>query len=170
MATESANTHRGVPFFDGIFVNKTGDTTNNAAITLLIKPLIKKNCKLGGVGFSASDAVSLFNGPGVIQAVRLETARRDVILGTADLTFKDSAVPGSGNTILTATNYITAAVTSWYPVTTTGIDDAGAAVTTAATGAYTNSGVGFFTGLNANLAQGNTAGEAVYELDVLIEN
>lgn len=161
MATQSANTHRGVCFADGLFINKTGDTTHTAALSLLIKPLIKKSVNIGHG--ATSDTQRAFTGPGVLRAIKLTLAQETVALGTLDLTFKDDT-----RTIVTATNYATQGPAIWHPVTTTGIDDAGSAVTTAATGAYTNEGVAFLDSLNVVAAQGSDA-VVNAQIDLLIE-
>jgi hypothetical protein len=161
LATTSANTKRGVPFADGLFLNKTGDTTHTAALKLLIKPLIKKSIAIAAG--TTPDDVSIFVGPGIIHGIRLKVADATVALGTMDLLFKDLT-----RTLITATNYATAGPKIWSPVTTTGIDDAGSAVTTAATGAYTNEGVAFWDRLLVSTAQASAATQNV-QLDVLIE-
>ncbi len=163
LATVSANTHFGVPFADGLFVNKTGDTTHNASLKFLIKPLIKKTVDLGRG--ATTDEHTVFSGSGIIHGIRLRLGVATVNLATADLLVKDGS---GGNTLITATNYATAGPSIWSPVTTTGIDDAGTAVTTAATGAYTNPGVAFFKGVHLSLAQGSAA-EQNMKVDVLIE-
>jgi hypothetical protein len=161
MATESANTHLGLECFDGIYVVKTGDTTHTAAITLLIKPLIRKTVSINHG--ATTDSQRLFTGPGILRAVRTKLSYGAVALGTLDLLFKDSS-----RTILTATDYANSAVKNWYPVTTTGVDDAGTAVTTAATGAYTNPGVAFIDSLDITVAQGSAAFGSG-KIEVLIE-
>jgi len=165
LATESANTHMGLEFFNCVYVNKTGGTTHNAAITLLIKPLIKKTVTVGHG--ATTDTQRLFTGPGIVRAIRLLPSYEATVVGgtgTMDLTFKDST-----RTIITATNYATSGIKNWYPVTTTGVDDAGTAVTTAATGSYTNPGVAFLESLDVAMAQG-TAAAANAKVEVLIEN
>lgn len=161
LATESANTHLGLECFDGVYIVKTGDTTHNAAITLLIKPLIKKSVNVGHL--ATTDTQRLFTGPGIVRAIRLVPGYEAVALATMDLTFKDGT-----NTLITATNYATSGVKNWYPVTTTGVDDAGTAVTTAATGAYTNTGVAFVTSLDVAMAQGSSAARNA-QVEVLID-
>lgn len=166
LATVSANTKRGVPFFHGLFVNKTGDTTHNAALKLLIKPLIKKTVNLGHG--ATTDSVRAFDGPGILHAVRLQLDPAVVNLATLDLLFRDGVTGGTLRTLSTATDYATAGPSVWSPVTTTGIDDAGTAVTTAATGSYTNEGPAFYDGLTIAMAQGSAAVRNA-QLDLLIE-
>lgn len=169
VGTASANTHLGVPFSRGLFVNKTGDTTNNLALKFLIRPLIRKsvNLSLGGAG-GAGQTVKVFDGPGILKAARIKTSQEAAAAGTADLLFRDGTASGSLRTLWTGTNYVTAGPSTLFPVTTTGIDDAGSAVTTAATGAYTNDGIAFVDGLWLNVAQGH-ATAVTYEIDCLIE-
>lgn len=166
LATVSANTKRGVPFVKGLFINKTGDTTNNAAIKLFIKPLIRKTFNIGHL--ATTDSIRLFDGPGILHAVRLQLDQAVATLGTLDLLFRDGVTGGTLRTISTATNYATLASTVWSPVTTTGVDDTGAAVTTAATGAYVNEGPAFWDGLTLESAQGSATVRNA-QLDVLIE-
>jgi hypothetical protein len=160
LATLSANTKLGVPFADGLLVVKSGDVTNAAVLKLGISPLIKKSINLSG----EAGTVPVFDGPGIVHAVRI-TLPSGATTGS-DITFTDGA-----NTVITASNYGAAGnyyQKIWSPVTTTGVDDAGSAVTTAATGAYTNQGVAFFTNLKCVLAQG-TASNLEGHVDVLIE-
>ena len=76
---------------------------------------------------------------------------------------------GSGNTIMTKTNYGYAAETVRPVVTLTGMDEGGTAVTTAATGAYASPGLFFATGLNVSVQQAQGAASAIYQFDFLIE-
>jgi hypothetical protein len=169
MGTTSADTHRGIPFANGLYVEKTGDTTHALDLTLLIKPLIKKSIDVGGQG-AATHAVSVFDGPGVLHAVRVKTDPADVSLATGDIVIKDSNVTGTGNTLWTGTDFTTAGPTVLFASTTTGIDNAGTAATTAATGAYANEGIAFLKGLHVAAAGLNTtAGVRSYEMDFLIE-
>jgi len=169
MATVSANTHRGVPFADGLFVKKSGDTTHAAVVDFVIKPLIKKSINIGGKA-ATTDVVNVFDGPGILHGIKIRTDASGV-LTTADLLFKDTNVIGTGGkTLWTATDYTTAAATVWSATTTTGIDDAGAAVTTGATGAYVNEGICFLSGLQITAAQlASGAGLRAATIDVLIE-
>jgi hypothetical protein len=161
MATESANTHLGLEFFNGVYMVKTGDTTHTAAMTLLIKPLIKKTVSINHG--ATTDTQRLFTGSGVLRAVRTNLTYGAVALGTLDIIFKDST-----RSILTATDYATSTIKNWYPVTTTGVDDAGTAVTTAATGSYTNPGVAFLDSLDVTVAQGS-ASFSSGKIEVLID-
>jgi hypothetical protein len=161
MATESANTHLGLEFFNGVYMVKTGDTTHTAAMTLLIKPLIKKTVSINHG--ATTDTQRLFTGSGVLRAVRTNLTYGAVALGTLDIIFKDSS-----RSILTATDYATSTIKNWYPVTTTGVDDAGTAVTTAATGSYTNPGVAFLDSLDVTVAQGS-ASFSSGKIEVLID-
>lgn len=170
LATVSANTHAGVPFADGLFLNKTGDTTHNAALKLLIKPLIKKRIQIGHG--ATTDTNVAFRGPGILHGVRIRLSPTAIALGTLDILIKDgTAGTTSDRTIVTATDYANATGglgKIWSPVTTTGIDDAGTAVTTAATGSYVNDGVAFVDGLTVTSAQGSASGLNA-EVDLLIE-
>ncbi len=166
LGTESADTKRGIVFANGLFLNKTGDTTHNADLTLVIKPLIKKSVQIGSG--ATSDTVQGFDGPGILHGIRIRVAPHVVTLGTLDLTFKDGVAGGSLRTLSTATDYATAGPLTWSPVTTTGIDDAGSATTTAATGAYPNEGVCFIDGLWVVAAQASAAGLNA-QVDLLIE-
>lgn len=169
LGTASANTGFGIPFARGLFVNKTGDVTNNLALKFLIKPLIRKSVTIGGLG-AATGSINIFDGPGVIHGIRIRVSQAEVAAGTLDFLFKDSHIGGSGNTIITGTDYVTAGPRTLKPVTTTGVDDVGAAVTTAATGAYTNPGVAFVSGLNLSFTGANTTvGVSSADVDVLIE-
>lgn len=167
LATVSANTKRGTPFANGLFVNKTGDTTNNLALKFVIKPLIKKSFNIGHL--ATTDSLRLFDGPGILHAITLKLDPAVVTLGTMDLLFRDGVTGGTLRTISTATNYATTGPSIWSPVTTTGIDDAGAAVTTAATGAYPNEGPCFIDGLTLEMAQGSATVRNA-QLEVLIEH
>lgn len=167
LATTSANTKRGIPFGNGLFIDKTGDTSNNAALKLLIKPLIKKSVNIGHL--ATTDSIRAFDGPGILHAVKLTVDSAVVTLGTMDLLFRDGVTGGTLRTISTATNYATTGPSIWSPVTTTGVDDAGSAVTTAATGAYTNEGPAFYDGLTIEMAQGSATVRNA-QLDLLIEH
>lgn len=168
LGTPSANTKFGVPFADGLFFNKTVDTTHNQALDLVIKPLTKKSVQIGGTG-AATGNVNIWSGTGIVHGIKITVTPVDVALGTLDFLFKDSNVGGSGNTIITGTNYVVAGPTTLSPVTTTGVDDTGAAVTTAATGAYTNPGVCFLSGLNLSYTGASTGTGISAIVDVLIE-
>lgn len=165
LATVSANTHAGIPFAEGLFLNKTGDTTNPAALKLLIKPLIKKVAQIGKG--ATTDTNVMFRGPGILHGVRVRVFTPTP--ATLDILIKDGVTgTTSDRTIVTATDYATAGPKVWSPVTTTGIDDAGTAVTTAATGAYANDGVAFVDGLTVTTAQGSAASNNA-QIELLIE-
>lgn len=166
--TSTGNVKAGIPFSRGLCFNKTGDTTHQVDITLLIRPLIKKTVQVttAGSAGSASGSASVFSGPGIMHGWRIKA---DTLTpSTADITIKDSPIAGSGNTIMTKTNYGYAAETVRATVTTTGTDEGGTAVTTAATGAYASPGLLFLTGLNVNVAQAN-AQDAAYHFSFLID-
>ncbi len=167
MGTTSANTHRGVPFARGLFVNKTGDTTHTALLDLIITPLINKSVNIGGKALT-TDSVKLFDGPGILHGVRITVDAAEVSLGTVDFTFADSGA--ADRTIWTGTNYVTAGPALIAASTTTSIDDAGTERTTAATGTYPNEGIAFLDGLKISLAQANAgAGVRSCQVECLIE-
>jgi hypothetical protein len=162
MATEAANVHVGIPFANGLYIVKTGDTTHTAACKFLIKPLIKKSCNLGHG--ATTDSQRLFTGPGILHAVRISVPDVTVrATGTLDVVFKDST-----RTIWTATDYVTEGPSDWFATTTTGVDDTGTARTTAATGSYANPGIAFVDSLNVTAAQGD-ASYLNAQIDALIE-
>jgi hypothetical protein len=173
--TSTANVKAGLPFANGLWINKTGDTTHDCAMTVFIKPLIKKSVNLRYVSGSAGSGIgsaSVFDGPGLLHGIRI---RCDIANpSTADFIVKDSAITapaagtGSGNQLLIKTDYATAAEAVRPVVTLTGMDEGGTAVTTAATGAYASPGIFFASGLNVTLTGGGT-GEAPYQFDFLIE-
>jgi hypothetical protein len=112
----------------------------------------------------------VFNGPGLLHGIRIFTDPVEVSAGTADITIKDLFSSGTANTLWTGTNYVTAGPAVLFASTTTGIDNAGSATTTAATGAYANPGIAFVNGLRVDIAQANaTAGVRSYKMDFLIE-
>src|SRR5258706_11730719 len=86
MGTTSANTHRGVPFARGLFVNKTGDTTHTALLDLIITPLINKSVNIGGDALP-TDSVEPVDGPRNLQAGRITAAAGEGSLRTGGLTF-----------------------------------------------------------------------------------
>lgn len=160
LATESANTHLGFEFFDGLTIVKSGDTTHAAGITLYVRPLIKKSVNLrgstvAGVASTTSGTVRVFEGAGLLRAVRAMVPTTNTT--GIDLAIKDKS---AARTLITATNYDFATQGGtrkiWNPVTTTSIDDTGAAVTTAATGAYCNDGVLFRQDLSLTWASATT--------------
>lgn len=173
--TSTANVKAGIPFADGLFVNKTGDTTHQVDATLFITPLIKKSVNVRIVSGSAGSGVgvaNVFDGPGLLHGYRV---RCDILTpSTADFLLKDSPVTapaagtGSGNTIMTKTNFGTVASAIRPVVTLTNDDEGGNAVSTAATGAYASPGLFFATGLNVSVQQANVQ-DAAYQFDFLIE-
>lgn len=169
--TSTDNVKAGIPFHKGLFINKTGDTTHTVDITVLYRPLIKKSVNITTVGAdgSAAGTAAVFDGPGRLVGYHWKTDQR--VPSTADVTFKDSNVVGTGNTLMTKTNIgagtpFTGAIRS--VVTTTNSDEGGTGVTTAATGAYASPGIFFTRGLHIAVAQAN-AYDAAYEFDVLID-
>lgn len=166
--TSTDNVGLGIPFSKGLYLTKTGDTTHQDSYTLFIKPLIRKevNVTAAGSAGSASGGASVFGGPGLLHGWRI-TADRDTP-STADITVKDSPIVGTGNTLMTKTNYGYSAVATRAVVTTTNSDEGGTAVTTAATGGYANDGILFASGLNVNVAQSNAL-DATYQFEFLIE-
>ena len=166
--TSTANVKAGIPFAQGLYVTKTGDTTHADVWTFLIHPLIKKSVNIATAGSagSASGGASVFQGPGILHGIRIDCDAATP--STADITVKDSAIVGSGNTILTKTNYGSTTIATRPVVTLTGSDEAGNAVSTAATGAYASPGIMFLSGLNVNVAQSNALDRS-YSMDFLIE-
>lgn len=166
--TSTDNVKVGIPFANGLFLNKTGDTTHEDSYKFFIIPLIKKsvNVTTAGSAGSGAGAATVFAGTGLLHGWRI---RSDILTpSTTDITIKDSPIAGSGGVLMTKTNYAYAAPATRAVVTTTGSDEGGTAVTTAATGAYASPGIYFTIGLNVNVAQAN-AQDAVYQFDFLIE-
>lgn len=166
--TATAGVGHGVAFFEGIYATLAGDSsaTTNSVLTVWLRPLIYKKVQLSGV----TDAAVVFQGDG-----RLKGARADYSAGTAntaDLQIRQgvgiSAGAGTGAALTVVSNSTTDwAAVNQQLVTTTNHDEAGSAVTTAATGAYANDGILFKDGLTVGVAQG-TAGEGII-VDFLIE-
>src|SRR5574341_1456686 len=151
--TSTANVHLGIPFARGVFLNKTGDTTHADDYTLFIRRCQKVSVQLVGATDTGKE---IADGPGIMYGYRIKPLHDQLpITATADILFKDSHIPGSGNTLMTKTNYDTLSTQVRPVVTTTGSDEGGSAVTTAATGAYNNTGIYFASGLNVSLAQGD---------------
>ncbi len=175
--TSTANVKVGIPFAKGLFINKTIDTTNDVKMSVFIKPLIKKTVNvmwLSGAAGSGIGAASVFDGPGILHGYRVKA--NTLTPSTTDFLLKDSplasptAGTGSGNTIMTKTNYGYAAEAVRPVVTLTGTDEGvTGAVTTAATGAYANMGIHFTTGLNVSVQQAQGVTGTIYEFDFLIE-
>ncbi len=174
--TSTANVKAGIPFANGLYVDKTGDSTHDVAVSMFITPLIKKSVNvayLSGAAGSGIGAASVFDGPGILHGYRIRS--NTLTPSTTDFLLKDSprvsptAGTGSGNTIMTKTNYGYAAEAVRPCVTLTSMDETGAAVTTAATGAYASPGLFFATGLNVSVQQAQGVEAAIYQFDFLIE-
>ena len=169
--TSTGGVSNGVIFTQGLFFNCTVDVAGPQVVTAFIRPLIKKTVEVATTGSagSATGAASIFYGPGLWHgyAVTLDSQSPP----TLDITFKDSPIAAAGNTVMTKTNYvITPGVKTIRAVaTTTGEDEAGATITTAATGVYMNHGIYLTTGLNVNLAQGNALNRAA-RFECLFDN
>lgn len=166
--TSTDNVHLGIPFANGLYLTKTGDTTHSDSYKFFIKPLIRKSVNVTTTGSAGSGAggATVFGGSGLLHGWNILVD--SVTPSTADITVKDSPIVGSGGTIMTKTNYGYAAPATRPVVTTTNVDEGGSAVTTAATGSYNNDGILFTTGLNVNVAQAN-AQDAAYQFTFLIE-
>lgn len=162
--TATAGVGTGLIFTDGLFVNVTLDVAGPQDITLWFKPLVKKSVNVVG----ASGTFPIWHGPALWHGYAIKL---DPFEGTTlDITFTDEADPGgSGPTVMTKTNYATTPGTKTIRkvVTTTGEDEAGAAVTAAATGSNSNSGIYLKSGLSATLAQGTA--NLVVGIDALFE-
>lgn len=166
--TSTDNVALGIPFAQGLYLVKSGDTTHSDSYKFFIKPLIRKSVQVTTTGSagSATGGATVFGGSGLLHGWRITC---DILTAsTTDITIKDSPIVGSGGVIMTKTDYSTVAVATRPVVTTTNLDEGGATVTTAATGAYANDGILFTTGLNVNVAGAN-AQDAVYQFDFLIE-
>ena len=171
--TAAANGRAGVPFRNGVYLVKSGDTTHADVYTFFIKPLIKKTVAVRTVG-SAGSAVggaTIFDGPGLLHA--LYVAEDAANPSTLDFLVKDSpmvtaAGVGSGNTLVTATDWGSTGAVLRGVAALTGSDEAGNAVTTASTGAYASPGIFFATGLNVSVQQGNALDRALV-VEALIE-
>lgn len=167
--TATAGVGLNVSFFEGIYVSVTGDSssTTGTVVTAWIRPLIIKKVALHGV----TAAATLFQGAGRLKGVRVDYTA-DMAAG-ADLQITDGVIGPdglvAGNNLTVYTDVVTDfAAVNQQVATTTGHDEAGSAVTTAATGAYANDGVLFATGVSAGLAQGTANAAAIIE--VLIES
>ena len=169
--TSTAGVGHGLIFTDGLYLVNSGDTTDVSIVwKLFFKPLIKKsvNVVTTGSAGSATGAASIFTGPARWYGYSVTLDPQSP--STLDITFKDSGIATAGNTVMTKTNYVITPGTRTLRkvVTTTGEDEAGAAVTTGATGTYGTDGIFLTTGLNVNLAQGNAFGNAA-SFDCLFE-
>lgn len=165
--TSTANVKSGIPFTKGLFLTKTGDTTHSDVYTFFIKPLIAKTVDV--LGGATTGAASIFSGPAMWHGYSISLGPATAALTTADFLFKDSPIAGSGNTVMTKTNYSTAARTIRPVVTTTNSDEGGSAVTTAATGAYASPGILLTTGLNVNVAQASASDGILAQIVALFE-
>lgn len=161
--TSTAGVGPGLIFTDGLYLVNTGDTTDTAiGYKLWFKPLIKKTINIAttGVAGSATGAAQIWQGPGLWHGYGITL---DVLSpSTLDIVFRDS-ITDAAPTVMTKTNYTTTPGVKVLRkvATTTGEDEAGAAVTTAATGSYGNPGIYLETGLRAVLAQGDALTRAV---------
>lgn len=140
----------GVLFARGLFINVTADIAGPQVVTAFIRPLVAKTARLVGT----SDNRNLWDGPGIFRGYAI-LLPFDAASG-ADFLFKDAHPGGTGNTIMTKTNYvITPGTRVIRAVTTTlGHDEAGADVTTAATGTYGSAGIYLTSGLNVAVSSG----------------
>ena len=166
--TSTAGVGPGLIFADGMFLVNSGDTTDTAvAYTFWVKPLIKKSVNVGNA--SATVTSPIWHGPALWHGYRIKLDPASATLGTLYITFTDEASPGdSGPTVMTKTNYATLGPTLRKVTTTTGEDEAGAAVTAAATGSYGTPGIYLRDGLSVNIAQASSVTREV-ELHCLFE-
>ncbi len=154
-------------FFEGVHVNITAPSaTTNSVITLWLRPLIYKKIQLEGV----TQAKVVYNGPGLLKGARADYSAGTA--STADIQISDtitivSDAPSGGALTVVSNSTTDWAAVNQQLVTTTSHDEAGTAVTTAATGAYANDGIAFGTGLTVGVAQG-TANEGII-MDFAIE-
>jgi len=168
--TATAGVGTGLIFTEGLYLVNSGDTTDTTIDwDLWFKPLIKRtvNIVTTGSAGSAAGAAQIWQGPGLWHGYGITL---DVLSpSTLDIVFRDS-ITDAAPTVMTKTNYTTTPGVKVLRkvVTTTGEDEAGAAVTTAATGAYNNSGIYLRTGLRAVLAQGDALTRAV-KIEALFE-
>lgn len=168
--TATAGVGQALIFTDGLYVVNKTDTTDVAVKwEFWIKPLIKKsvNIRTTGAAGSGVGEAQIWQGPGLWHgyAIKLDPDSPS----TFDLVFRD-AITDAAPTVMTKTNYTTTPGTKVLRkvVTTTGEDEAGAAVTAAATGTYGNAGIYLRTGLRAVVAQSNAFDNAV-SIDALFE-
>ena len=152
--TSTAGVGNGLVCADGVFVAVTLDVTGPQNITLWIRSLVKKtvNLALTGAAGSAAGAAQIWQGAGLWRGYLVGLGSQPGT--TLDLVFRD-AITDAAPTVMTKTNYATLPLTIRQVVTTTGEDEAGAVVTTAATGSYNNDGIYLRTGLRVVGAQGN---------------
>ncbi len=175
--TATAGVGLGPVFFDGIHAAVTLDVTGPQSIRVFVRPLIKKSMGVVVVGASGSalGGANLYSGPGRVAGARVLYQTQP---SGADVTFTDGTATlagvASGRQLTIVSN---AGSTDWAAVnqqlvTTTNIDEAGSAVTTAATGAYANDGVLFYTGLAVVVSQASLLGGiggGVVVVEALIE-
>lgn len=141
--TDTADAHLGIPFGDALFVDVTGLTgVETCLVTILLRPL------------KAVASTSTLDGPGLLYGIKAYAGAAGTIV------LKDNAISNTGNQLFTKA--LTASTVVPVATTSNVADDADTTVTTAATGAYSNNGIAFFTGLNAT---GVTAGR----VDLLFE-
>ena len=167
--TATAGVSTGVIFTRGLFVNVTLDVTGPQVLSLWYKPLVKKSVNVtttGAAGAGAGQA-QIWQGPGLWHGYAITL--NPLSPSTFDLVFRD-AITDAAPTVMTKTNYATTPGTYTLRdvVTTTGEDEAGTAVTTAATGAYNNHGIYLRTGLRAVVAQSDAFDNAV-TIDAVFE-
>lgn len=165
--TATAGVGLNLPFFDGVFAEVTLDVAGPQSVRIILRPLIKKSVGVVTVGAdgAAVGSANIFSGPGRFKAARVDYGQD--VPSTTNTQFRDGvAIGGRALTVATDVNTDWAAVDQSV-VTTTGEDEAGAAVTTAATGAYANDGVLFYEGLFVNILEANA--DLTAQIDCLIE-
>lgn len=168
--TATAGVAEGVIFTEGLFFNVTLDVAGPQIVTAWIRPLIKKSVRITTTGSAGSGAggAQIWQGPGLWHGYAVTL--NPLSPSTTDIVFRD-AITDAAPTVMTKTNYATTpgVKTLRQVATTTGEDEAGAAITTAATGTYMNQGIFLRTGLRAVVAQSNAFDNAV-SIDALFEN
>lgn len=167
--TATAGVGTGLIFTDGLFVDVTLDVAGPQNITLWIKPLIKKSVRITttGAAGSGAGAAQIWQGPALWHGYAITL--NPLSPTTTDIVFRD-AITDAAPTVMTKTNYATTPGVKVLRkvVTTTGEDEAGAVVTTAATGAYNNPGIYLRTGLRAVIAQSDAFDDAA-SIDAVFE-
>lgn len=153
--TATNNVHAGLPFFNGLFANVTLDVAGPQSVRVWYRPLVRKVVSFTPTGTAASAAGSevLWQGAGRFVAARVVHDQLAGANTTEDITFYDG-ITTSGRALTAVANSIGDWVTSANMAvsTTTGHDEGGNAVTTAAN-AHENDGVLFYTGLTVGVAQ-----------------